>query len=161
LFLGHQSRTHDDVEIGVPADRFPEIRHALRALEFVVVGDGRAWPLSDETLLRHRQTWVRDPRGPWRLDVVRERWQGGTWISGRDERIRMPGSELIALSDEGVPYVQPEVALLFKAKATRPKDERDFDHVLPALNRRRREWLHHALTLVHPGHRWLRALTLD
>ena len=163
LFLGRQTRTHDDVEIGVPADRFPEIRHALRDLELVVVGDGRAWPLSDEALRVHRQTWVRESRGPWRLDVIRERWEGEDWIYRRDARIRMPGSELIALSDEGIPYVQPEVALLFKAKATRPKDEHDFDSaVLPALDRRRRDMASRTpSTLVHPGHRWLDALTRD
>ena len=110
----------------------------------------------------HRQTWAREPRGPWRLDVIRERWDGETWIyqrDPRDPRARLASSSPV--SDEGIPYVQPEVALLFKAKAPRPKDERDFDFVLPYLDRRRREWLRDALNLVHPGHRWLDRLARD
>ena len=158
LFLGRQTRAHDDLEVGVRAEDFTEIRSALADFEFVVVGDGQAWPVTDETLEAHRQTWVREPGGPWRLDVIRERWAGDTWIFRRDERIRLPVSHLIARSESGVPYVQPEVVLLFKARAPRPKDERDFELVLPYLGQRRREWLHGALSLVHPGHRWLDAL---
>ena len=35
-------------------------------------------------------------------------------------------------TDDGIPYVIPEVVLLFKAKARRAKDEADFQHALPA-----------------------------
>ena len=40
LFLGRRAREHDDLEIGVPAHRFAEVRAALAGLEFVV-GDGK------------------------------------------------------------------------------------------------------------------------
>jgi hypothetical protein len=39
-----------------------------------------AHPLSSEALRKHHQTWVREPAtGAWRLDVMREPWEGGTW----------------------------------------------------------------------------------
>jgi hypothetical protein len=76
----------------------------------------------------------------------------------RDERIRVPAEELILHTHDGIPYVRPDVALLFKAKTTRPKDEADFTVVLPALDDDQRGWLADALELVHPGHRWLGAL---
>jgi hypothetical protein len=34
-----------------------------------------------------------------------------------------------------VPYLLPEIVLLFKAKHRRPKDRADFDGVLPLLDR--------------------------
>jgi hypothetical protein len=52
----------------------------------------------------------------------------------------------------------PELVLLFKAKATRPKDQADFDGVLPLLGQARRDVLSGWLELVHPGHPWLEEL---
>jgi hypothetical protein len=159
LFRGEQTREHADLEIGVPADAFPAVRHALSDLELWVVGDGLAHPVSPETLAAHHQTWGREPgTGIWRLDVMREPWDGDTWICRRDSRIRRPRELLVEHTADGIPYAAPEIALLFKAKAVRPKDEDDFASVLPLLEDSRRRWLADALTLVHPGHPWLEAL---
>ena len=161
LFLGHQTREHDDLEIGVPAQGFAEVREALGRFDFVVVGDGRAWPLTEESLATHRQTWVREPGGPWRVDVMREPWDHDTWVFRRNPTIRLHAASLISRTAEGIPYVQPEVVLLFKAKEVRPKDEADFAAVLPHLDSGRRLWLRDALTLVHPGHAWLDSLRIS
>jgi hypothetical protein len=159
LFRGEQTREHEDLEICIPADAFPAIREALSELELWVIGDGRAHGVSPETLAAHHQTWAREPEtGIWRLDVMRERWDGDTWICRRDSRIRLPRARLIEHTADGIPYANPEIALLFKAKAVREKDEEDFASLLPLLDRSRRRWLANALALVHPGHPWLAAL---
>lgn len=158
LFLGRETREHDDLEIGVPAHRFPEIRAALRGYELVVVGDGQAWPLTESTLAAYRQTWVREPGRPWRLDIFRESWEDDVWTFRHDPRIRLSETSVIARTNDGIPFLQPEVTLLFKARATRPKDEADFAAVLPHLDARRRTWLRDALSLAQPGHTWLAEL---
>jgi hypothetical protein len=159
LFRGEQTREHEDLEIGVPEDAFPAISEALSELEFSVIGDGLAHGVNPETLAAHHQTWGRETgTGFWRLDVMREPWDGDTWICRRDSRIRRPRERLVEHTTEGVPYAAPEIALLFKAKAVRPKDEEDFAGVLPLLERSQRRWLADALRLVHPGHPWLEAL---
>lgn len=43
LFLGGQSRPHDDLEIAVPAGEFAELRSRFPELEFDAVGWGRTW----------------------------------------------------------------------------------------------------------------------
>jgi hypothetical protein len=159
LFLGAQTREHADLEIGVPAHRFAAVRDALASMEFVVIGGGKAWPMTESALSTHHQTWVRDGNGgPWRVDVMREPWEGDTWICRRDPRIRLQAASLISRTTDGIPYLQPEVILLFKAKAVRPKDDVDFAAVLPHLESSRRVWLRDALTLVHPEHAWLESL---
>lgn len=163
LFLGGQRRAHGDLEIAVPTGRFDPMAmaEALPELEFFIVGSGMAWPLAGNPGLvrEHHQTWGRDrATGVWRVDVMREPHEGEIWIARRDARIRMPYAELILRTDAGVPFARPEVALLFKAKAVRPKDEEDFAAVLPALSPEARRWLWEALALVHPGHAWLEAL---
>ncbi len=76
----------------------------------------------------------------------------------RDSRVRLPRTRVIARTEDGIPFAHPEIALLYKARAVRKKDEEDFAAVLPLLDPSRRNWLSEALTLVHPGHRWLEAL---
>lgn len=158
LFLGYEHREHEDLEVAVPHDRFGEVAAALSGFEFFVIGDGLAWPLehAGEAFTTEHQTWVREPAtGRWRVDVFREPAEGDTWVCRRDARIRLPYERLIAWTPEDIPYVRPEVALLFKAKATRPKDDGDFAAVLPRLEPESRRWLREALEMIHPGHHWL------
>jgi len=68
-------------------------------------------------------------------------------------------STLGSVTQDGIPYLAPEIQLFYKAKGLRPKDEEDFVRTLPALDGKRREWLAQSLALVHPGHAWLKKLT--
>jgi hypothetical protein len=158
LFLGGERREHEDLEIAVPATRFGEVAEALVELEPFVVGQGQATPLAEasELLDTYHQTWMLDrAAGRWRVDVFREPSDGDTWICRRDEAIRLPYDELIERTAAGVPYVRPEIALLFKAKHAREKDDGDLAAVLPGLTSERRRLLAELLERVHPGHRWL------
>ncbi len=158
LFLGEERRPHEDLEIGIPRDAFDAVAGALPELEWFTVGDGMAWPLPDcrDLFEMHHQTWGRDrASGRWRLDIMREPHEGNDWISRRDDRIRLPYGKLIRCTPDGIPYGAPEVVLLFKAKASRPKDEADFAAALPRMTRESRKWLHDALAQVHPGHPWI------
>ena len=160
LFRGERSRPHGDLEIAVPAAGFPEIRYRFPECVFDAVGSGRVWSgAGAEALAATHQTWLRDPAsGQFLFDVFREPHEGGTWIFRRDERLRLPFDAIIERTAGGVPYLVPELVLLFKAKATRPKDQADFDGVLPLLSQARRDVLSGWLELVHPEHLWLEEL---
>jgi hypothetical protein len=145
LFLGRQTREHDDLEIAVPRAAFAEVAAALAEFELHTVNE--------------HQTWVREPAADaWRLDVMVEPSDGDTWLFRRDERIRLPYDRVIERTAGGIPYGRPEIILLFKAKHVRPKDEADFRAALPRLQAARRAWLADALELVQPGHAWLAQL---
>ena len=102
------------------------------------------------------QTWAREPAaGRWRFDVFREPHEHDVWVCRRDGSLRRPYSEIICRTADGIPYLVPEVVLLFKAKAARPKDRADLDVTWPVMTREQRAWLLEALALVHPGHEWL------
>ncbi|MFE0130847.1 nucleotidyltransferase domain-containing protein [Streptomyces sp. NPDC059037] len=160
LFRGEESRPHGDLEIAVPAAEFPEIRDRFPEYAFDAVGSGRVWPEAGaEVLAATHQTWLRDPAsGQFLFDVFREPHEGGTWFCRRDEKLRLPYDAIIERTPDGVPYLVPELVLLFKAKALRPKDQADFDGVLPLLGRTRRDALSGWLELIHPGHPWLAEL---
>jgi hypothetical protein len=118
---------------------------------------GRIWEnAAPGVLAATYQTWLRDPAtGNYLLDVFREPHDGDTWVCRRDETIRLPYSEIIHRTPDGVPYLAPELVLLFKAKHARPKDEADFDATIPHMTPAQRTTLAGLLARAHPGHRWL------
>lgn len=156
LYLGGPPRPHADLEIAVPRRTFPQIAGALAGFEWDVAGDGRLWPFAD--VGDHpdlHQTWCRDPAtGRYRLDVFREPHDGDIWVCRRDPSITLPYDELIRVRD-GIPYVIPEVALLFKAHRTADKDEDDFRRVAPRLADDARTRLIGWVARLYPDHPWL------
>lgn len=160
LFRGERSRPHGDLEIAVPRAAFAEVRDRFPGYVFDAVGSGRVWAgAGAEVLAATHQTWLRDPvSGRFLFDVFREPHEGGTWICRRDESLRLPYDAIIERTADGIPYLVPELVLLFKAKAVRPKDQTDFDGALPLLSQARREVLGGWLARVHPGHPWLEKL---
>jgi hypothetical protein len=160
LFRGTRTRAHGDIEIAIPATRFPEVRDRFPEYVFDTVDSGRIWGnASPEVLAATHQTWLRDPAtGNYLLDVFREPHDGDTWICRRDETIRRPYRDIIQHTQDGIPYLAPEFVLLFKAKHARPKDQTDFNQTIPHLTAAQRETLAELLTRVHPGHPWLTAL---
>lgn len=161
LFRGRQSRPHGDLEIAVPAAGFAEVRERFPEYVFDAVGSGRVWAAAEAAVLAAtHQTWVRDPaNGRFLFDVFREPHEGGTWICRRDPGLRLPYDAIIERDAGGIPYLVPELVLLFKAESPRPKDRCDFDAVLPLLSQERRDVLGGWLNRMHPGHPWLAELT--
>lgn len=158
LFLGGQTREHGDLEIAVPAPDFGAVRDALAGYDVEVIGSGRAWPLDSPAFDVTYQTWVSEA-GVYRLDVFREPQRDGAWVCRRDETIRLTYEQVIRCTADGIPYLAPEIVLLFKAKhAAEPKNQADFAGALPLLDGAAAGWLEWALARVHPGHAWLSAL---
>ncbi|NEA16909.1 nucleotidyltransferase domain-containing protein [Streptomyces halstedii] len=157
LFRGGQTRAHGDIEIAIPAASFPEVRHRFPGYVFDAAGSGRIWEAATpEVLAAVHQTWLRDPvTGNYLLDVFREPHEGDTWICRRDETIRFPYSDIVHHTPEGIPYLAPELVLLFKAKHARRKDQTDFEATVPHMTSAQREKLAGLLARVHPGHPWI------
>ncbi|MGV9879614.1 nucleotidyltransferase domain-containing protein [Streptomyces sp. NPDC003006] len=157
LFRGTQTREHGDIEIAIPAAEFPGVRNRFPGYVFDAVSSGRIWEnATPDVLAATHQTWLREPAtGDYLLDVFREPHDGRTWICRHDETIRLPYSEIVHRTPEGIPYLAPELVLLFKAKHARPKDQEDLNATVPHMTSAQRTALAEFLTRVHPGHRWL------
>jgi hypothetical protein len=163
LFRGEQTREHGDLEIAVPgtAEGFGAVRRALNGYNFEVVGSGQSWPLDSPAYDVMHQTWVSEPdTGVYRLDIFREPQRDGAWACRRDETISLPYEQIIRRTETGIPYLIPEIVLLFKARhCAEAKNVADFDGVLPLLAPPAIAWLRWALERVHPGHHWISALS--
>ncbi|MGH7290655.1 MAG: nucleotidyltransferase domain-containing protein, partial [Myxococcota bacterium] len=104
LFLGAQTRHHEDLEIAIPRTDFPEVRAQLADFALYVVGDGEVRALKPDELppAEHHQNWVLDPRAnAWRVDVMLEPGDARTWIFRRDESIHAPRDQMVGRSADG------------------------------------------------------------
>ncbi|MEZ0113298.1 hypothetical protein ABH920_007328 [Catenulispora sp. EB89] len=160
LFLGRQTRRHADLEIAIPAADFGQISGLFPGYVFDGVGQNQLWEnATPEVIAATHQTWLRDPAsGDYLVDVMREPHEGGAWICRHTPTIRLPYDEVICRTADGIPYLAPELALLFKAKHARRKDQRDFEGVVPELSPAQRERLAGLIGGVYPEHRWLAEL---
>jgi len=55
----------------------------------------------------------------------------------------------------GVPFLRPEIVLLYKASELSPKNEADFAAVRPQLTQTATQWLREALEVIDPRHPWV------
>jgi hypothetical protein len=159
LWRGVQTRPHKDLEICVPRTEWREVRERLAAHDLWYVDAGGLQPLRSaaEVPDAARQVWIRDrATGRWRLDVMLDPGSRAEWVCHRDPLLRRPLDAAISTTPDGIPYLQPEIVLLLKAKYLRPKDEADFAAALPLLSAARRLWLTDALGRLHPDHVWLK-----
>ena len=156
LYVGGEPREHEDLELAIARSSFPVVRAALPELEWYGVGDGLVTPIDDASDELH-QTWGLDrSAGCWRLDVFREPWEGDTWVCRRDPALRRPVAEAIEHTRDGIPYLAPELVLLFKAKhAAARRIRRTWRERCRSSSRPGGSWLGDALRLVHPGHEWI------
>jgi hypothetical protein len=167
LFLGSPSREHEDIDVQVLRRDQQEVRTLFGAWDVQEAHPGElsaAWPFREWEAgkplpPRVHDVWCRPSKtDPWAIQLMIADTVDDQWIFRRDRRIRRPLAAVGQRTSDGIPYLAPEMQLLYKARAPRPKDEADFTHVLPALDQSRRQWLAWALALVHPHHPWLAQL---
>jgi hypothetical protein len=166
LFLGRQTRMHQDIEVAV-------LRRDQRPLQRVF--DGWTWTKvvpglqgGARTVWRE-QEWLELPthelcaraHNGELVEVLLQEADDAAWRFRREPAVTKPLSELGLRSALGIPILAPEVVLLYKAKSPRPKDEQDFTALLPALGEEQVTWLGEALDLCHPGHPWRPRLELS
>jgi hypothetical protein len=158
---GAASRHHDDTDIVVLRRDVAQIRAWLSGFHLWQADSGAIRPLlpSRQMPVESHQLWMRkDSSGPWLLDLLVSPSEGDDWISRRDPRIRRPLDDIGWADPDGVPYLKPEIVLLFKAKQTRAKDEQDFASIKDRLAPEASSFLTASLTIAHPDHAWLKSL---
>jgi hypothetical protein len=84
------------------------------------------------------------------------------WRYRRNPLVLRSREKMGLKNENGIPYLAPELVLLFKSKNTssheRSKDRADFERTAPHLDPERRAWLYWALMATSPDHPWIRQL---
>jgi hypothetical protein len=158
VFLGRVTRPHADIDLAVWRDEQMQLRAALESWDFSIADAGHLRPWTPGELLAPplHELHARDPEGRAAEFLLNDR-EDGSWVYRRDATIRLPVARTIR-HDGAVPFLAPEVVLLYKSKAPRASDEADFQSALPRLSREARTWLAGALTRSGTAPAWLEKL---
>jgi hypothetical protein len=157
LFAGRRWRAHGDLDVGILRRDEARVIPALRGFErHAAHGDLQLLAPGALAPDAAHCVWCRaHGRDPWRFELLLTESEGDAWVFRREPGVQRPLAELVRTSAEGLPYLRPEVQLLYKAKDVRPKDELDLAEVAPLLDTESRHWLRAALARTHPDHAWL------
>ena len=161
LFLGRQTRPHADTDTTLLRGTEPSLRACLPAWDIQIAHDGQFISWDGGPLVHpYHQFWARpDPKSPWALEFMLEEHRDDTWVYRRDATVTLPITRLGRTTADGVPYVCPEVALLYKARGKGiERNAADFESAVTELSAEARGWLRDALMLAHPGHAWIERL---
>ena len=161
LFLGSRSRPHGDLDIGVLRRDLSKVLSALSSYELFEAKGGMLTALRAGEMPRAdvNSLWCRPAGAPsWSLELMLDECDGARWVYRRQRAIHHPLAMVVRHTSDGIPYLAPEIQLLYKAQGSRDRDQVDFDRVAPRLDVDARTWLRAAVALAHPGHRWLTAL---
>jgi GNAT superfamily N-acetyltransferase len=154
LHLGRTWRGHEDTDVGVARQDLGAVHTHLAGWDVHVAAAGELTPWRGESLTadRHQNNvWCRTaPGGPWVLDLTIGEGTDETWIFRRDPTLKVPWDLAVLRTPDGIPYLAPELQLLFKSKAPRAKDDIDAAQVIPALDDVRCRLLANHLAAEHP-----------
>jgi GrpB-like predicted nucleotidyltransferase (UPF0157 family) len=164
VFLGRVTRVHLDVDVEVSrADQLVLQQHMTeRGWKLLAPFEERLqpWPMHMRLELPRHQVHAHR-RGAF-IDFLLTDLDGGVWRYRREASIIRDMSRVGLLSPEGIPFLAPELVLLFKSKNTsgkeRSKDKTDFEEVYLRMEPERRIWLRWALLAVDPSHPWIERL---
>jgi hypothetical protein len=155
LFAGRSWRVHEDTDVGVLRRDLHSLRVVTKTWDIQVAAAGRLSTWSNQELYSEQHEnnlWCRkDQNQPWCLDVTIGEGNDECWIYRRDPEITATWDSAVLFSTEGIPYLAPEIQLLYKSKDIRDKDETDAREVIPILDAARQEWL---LCRLSPEHEW-------
>jgi len=165
LFLGRVTRVHHDVDVTIAWTTIQALRQHLnaRGWSLVLPLDGRLEPWPPESPLEP-DIQIHAHRDGTVIDLLLTEMDAETWAYRREPSLICAARQAFLRSKDGLPFLAPELVLLFKSKNTssdkqkRPQDKKDFINVLPQLTTAQRSWLKRALGQTDPAHPWLASL---
>jgi hypothetical protein len=158
LFCGQPLRTRHDIDIGLLRDEQDFLRAHFPGIELSYVENSskRLWREERIELPVH-ELYLHLPGE--HLELLLNEAADGKWIYRRDARVTRDMQDAILTAPPGIPYLAPEIVLLYKSKHLRDRDIFDFNAVIARLSTAQRGWLKDALqTCYLGGHPWSESL---
>jgi Aminoglycoside-2''-adenylyltransferase len=159
LAVGRVTRDHADVDIMLLERDEHALRTDLTEVDVQLIGQDRRpgpWPAGTEPGPRRPITAagrlvLHSKNLPLPTEVLLASAVRAFWVHHRGVRcVRRPLAEITCHRD-GIPFLAPEVVLLFKSRSKTDRDRRDVQTALPILNAEQRSWLRDTLEHLPRG----------
>ena len=159
LFLENTTRDHGDVDIAI----FRRDQHHLKTLfdthyfNYVLGSRTIKWH-GDKIELPIHELQVHSMDGTLpNMEVLLNETDpiGMRWMFRRNPFVTLKADKVFLTNENEIPFLAPEIVLLFKAKIHQDSNDHDLTVALPSLSMESRTWLLEALKNTHPGHPWI------
>jgi hypothetical protein len=166
LFAGERSRPHFDIDVAIARrDQALAQRHFhVWDFQYAVPGTSdpvlfKSWQVGQILGFEIHGSWAREtPDSPWRFEFLLHEIDQDVWSFRYCLNVQHPLKCVGGCTSDSFPYLQPEIALLYKAARLRQVDEQDFLRVLPLLTTQRRVQLAQDILQFSPEHPWIALL---
>jgi hypothetical protein len=146
LFLRKETRIHEDIEIGIYRKHQMQLYRYLEKYKkyyidnrsLIGIHEKREW---NKEYLRLPIHEVYLEYNKLEIEVLLNERDDTSWIYRRNEKIKRDERKVILYSDKRIPYLCPEIVLLYKTKDIRDKDMIDIEKALPKMDEEQKEWL--------------------
>lgn len=160
--VGKAYRAHEDIDIVVLRPDLVSVQEHFANWELYAAdppGTLRKWTPGAPLPWRVHDVWaLRAYSRAWELQLMIQEADATSWYYRRDDRVNGRLDDLVVVVDD-VPCLRMDLQLLYKSRSSRPKDEEDFDQLLPRLGEAERVKLVEWLRLTNPnGHAWIEML---
>ncbi|WP_436888788.1 nucleotidyltransferase domain-containing protein [Mammaliicoccus sciuri] len=155
LYIGRKTRHHEDIEIGIFRKDQLYLKNYFDGWKYKKVVNGQFYEWGDEFLeLPIHEIYIVNEETDEHIEILLNEFNNNEWIYRRDLRISKSLNTTYSYTELGIPYLNPEIVLLFKTSHTREKDNQDFEFVINQLDDKKRAWLSKNLKLTNPNHQW-------
>ncbi|MFD2830205.1 nucleotidyltransferase domain-containing protein [Corticicoccus populi] len=151
LYYGFKTRNHEDIDIIIFVKDAAEVIHLLQDFSLFKAENGILTPYTYEDKMDDSfSIWVSEEEdSPFVFEILLISTREDFWIYKRNSDIRGSTDELFLLNESNIPYIKPEIQLLYKMDGShiRDKDIIDFEKFVPLLGADEKIWLKKQLTV--------------
>ena len=163
LFVGRETRPHGDTDVLIRRRDQRAIQEYLADWDLHKTQQPglKPWPRGEFLGPGVNDIWCRPTSdAPWSLQLMLLDTEEDGWVFRRDPAIRGNLASIGRRTASGIPYVGPEIQLLYTAKPEPlDKDQAEFENAVPLLDASACGWLLQCLQHRFPqGHEWIAAL---
>jgi Aminoglycoside-2''-adenylyltransferase len=165
LFLGHETRPHNDLDLTIRRqDQLLVQKHLkgwiLEAADPPGSGKLRPWLPGEVLPPAVHNVWCRrEGESAWKFELLLCDFRFGRWLYRRNPAIGGDEEEFGWFTEKGLPVIAPEILLLYKSRKPREKDLQDLELCRPFLDSAKLAWLREAVRVAEgAGHSWLALL---
>jgi hypothetical protein len=156
LFTGHEIREHHDMDLAIFRKDQQMLREQLPDWEFKIALNGvlHEWGEGEMDKNLHA-LWARKKgQDKWVTEFLLNEADEINWIFRKNSKITFPLNE-IGIKREKIPFLIPEIPLLFKSAHCGDKDELDFKHCIEKMNEVQKERLRKWISEFKPDCEWI------
>jgi len=146
LFLNRETRIHEDIEIGIYRKNQMQLyRHFEKYKKYYIdnrslIGkhEKHGWNKEYLRLPIHEIYVVYEG---FEIEILLNEKDDANWIYRRNSKITLDEKNVIKFTDNRIPYLCPEIVLLYKTKEMRNKDIDDISNAFEKMSEPEKKWL--------------------